>query len=99
MLTRRRAADLGTTHSRLHLVHQVSMRNAPLETFSGMASFLGASSPFPPETEFVRYNSVRGHRTELCQSPMLQTVLRESLAHEYEALEELLTLQQRQGWF
>lgn len=76
--------------SRLMLVHQESLRIAPEATYNKIARFLGASKPFPAETLFQRYNSQRGHRTDLCQNSSLVDKFKRRLSHEYQAIASAL---------
>merc|ERR1712228_918535 len=75
--------------NKLHVVHQVSLREAPIEAYNSMAAFIG-TVPFPNSTVFKRYNSWRGHRTELCRNSTLRSAMKDHLNSDYLALEELL---------
>lgn len=38
----------------------------PRGLFNRLAQYIGASAPFEDEVDFRRYNSIGGHRTDLC---------------------------------
>lgn len=87
-------ADLLKLQSRfgkqLLFVHQESLRFAPVETYKRIATFLGASLPFPAGMSFGRYNSQRGHRTDLCRNASLVRAFHRYLSRYYAALERVL---------
>eukprot|EP00928_Gymnodinium_smaydae_P051329 TRINITY_DN3486_c0_g1_i1.p2 TRINITY_DN3486_c0_g1~~TRINITY_DN3486_c0_g1_i1.p2 ORF type:complete len:215 (+),score=46.46 TRINITY_DN3486_c0_g1_i1:2452-3096(+) len=74
---------------RLLLFHQDLLRGAPESIYNALAKLLGAG-PFPRRLGFYRFNSHRGHRTDLCRNASLVIELRRRLRPEYEALERLL---------
>lgn len=76
--------------ARLMLLHQESLREKPRETYSAIAAFVGTSVPFASKASFHRYNSRRGHRTDLCRNASLARVLQQRLRADYEMLERLM---------
>lgn len=76
---------------RLHLVHQDYLREAPREAFGYLLDFLGLDA-FPMNARFHRYNSLRGHRTDLCRNASLAAALRTRLAVDYAAVDEALAV-------
>ncbi|CAJ1430694.1 unnamed protein product [Effrenium voratum] len=80
-------------HDRLLVLHRASFRDAPLETYSHVAKWLGATQPFPEEVIFKRRNFRLGHRTDLCRNVSLQRTMKRLLAPEYDALLRALAWQ------
>lgn len=74
---------------RIIVVHQEQLRIRPNAVFSSLASFLGARYTFRSQTSFHRYNSVGGHRTDLCHNATLVSALKRHLEPEYQ-MQELL---------
>ena len=75
---------------RILFVHQEQLRNHAQETYLSLANFLGARYSFPHETMFLRYNSVGGHRTDLCHNQTLVSLLKRELEPEYLMQETLM---------
>eukprot|EP00929_Paragymnodinium_shiwhaense_P069073 TRINITY_DN34847_c0_g1_i1.p1 TRINITY_DN34847_c0_g1~~TRINITY_DN34847_c0_g1_i1.p1 ORF type:complete len:467 (+),score=81.05 TRINITY_DN34847_c0_g1_i1:150-1550(+) len=72
------------------IVPQQYLKEAPRQTYDGIATFVGAKNPFPASMEFKRYNSIRGERTGLCRSKALVVKLKRRLAREYAELEQVI---------
>jgi len=93
------AQDLGSMDAlfgpRLWILHQESLRLAGRAAYDGIAGFLG-QRPFGAGSEFGRYNSARGHRTELCHNRSVIRGLKRLLAPEYQAIEALLQARGRE---
>eukprot|EP00747_Dinoflagellata_sp_TGD_P112746 gnl/TRDRNA2_/TRDRNA2_171547_c0_seq3.p1 gnl/TRDRNA2_/TRDRNA2_171547_c0~~gnl/TRDRNA2_/TRDRNA2_171547_c0_seq3.p1 ORF type:complete len:203 (-),score=12.29 gnl/TRDRNA2_/TRDRNA2_171547_c0_seq3:22-630(-) len=94
-----------TFEDRLKLYHQESLRESPQVVFAEIAKFIGVQ-PFPAGRTFRRFNSRCQNKTDLCSNPAWVKELKQQLAGEYEALEDVLTaagqpipavLQQRRG--
>lgn len=83
----------GLFGERLSILHQDSLRTSPRLTYHGLALLLGSTRPFLSGTSFRRYNSHRGHRTDLCMNASLVQALKVELesSGEYRILEELLS--------
>eukprot|EP00927_Polykrikos_kofoidii_P043175 TRINITY_DN37226_c0_g1_i1.p1 TRINITY_DN37226_c0_g1~~TRINITY_DN37226_c0_g1_i1.p1 ORF type:complete len:323 (-),score=49.73 TRINITY_DN37226_c0_g1_i1:139-1107(-) len=75
---------------RLLLIHQDTLRDAPDIVYSRLASFFGATETFPSNMVFGRYNSRRGHRTNLCHNLSLVRKLTKALEEEYQWQERAL---------
>jgi len=69
--------------------HQETLREHPKEVFDNVTSFIGITS-FPPWFRYRRYNSRKGHRSDLCRNKSLAHALKWRLAPEYRAIEEAL---------
>ncbi|CAE7410290.1 unnamed protein product [Symbiodinium natans] len=76
---------------RIFFLHQDELRDMPRSTFDSLVGFLGLP-PFPEDANFRRYNSVGGHRTDLCSNASLVSALKELLEHEYVMQEQLLRI-------
>lgn len=77
---------------RLLVLHQELLRLAPRITYTGLATALGAWGPFPPGTSFRRYNSRRGHRTDLCKDVALVERFKQVLSEDYDGVAQALLL-------
>eukprot|EP00438_Fugacium_kawagutii_P025644 Skav209575 [mRNA] locus=scaffold281:214280:215743:+ [translate_table: standard] len=76
---------------RIILVNQESLRDNPEQTFNSLSQFLGAKSSFPGHVTFPRYNSIGGHRTDLCYNRSWIRALQRHLEPEYRMLEDILS--------
>lgn len=64
-------------YERILFLHQEDLRRAPADVFSSLAVFLGIKAF--PDMEFPRYNSIGGHRTDLCRNMTLVRALQQNL--------------------
>ena len=71
-------------------VHQEQLRENPDSVFVAIAKFLGVKYSFRGHTSFPRYNSIGGHRTDLCHNSTLVRELRRHLEPEYLMQEEIM---------
>mmetsp|Transcript_169306 Transcript_169306/g.537784 ORF Transcript_169306/g.537784 Transcript_169306/m.537784 type:complete len:370 (+) Transcript_169306:115-1224(+) len=76
--------------SRLLVLHQERLRGDPGEVYAGVARTLGLP-PFPGGFEHRRFNSRKGHRTDLCLNASLARRLKRLLDREYRAVEQVLS--------
>ena len=75
--------------SRLFVLHQTELRDTPSNIFNELAAFVGLR-PFPEKIVFRRYNSVGGHRTDLCFNASLVRSLQRLSEREYVMQESIL---------
>lgn len=75
----------------LMVMHQEQLRINPSEVFDSLAVFLGAEA-FPDAAKFARYNSIGGHRTDLCHNMTLVHELQQHLEEDYYVQERAMEL-------
>ena len=83
------AASAELFPSRLFVLHQTELRDTPSNIFNELAAFVGLG-PFPEKIVFRRYNSVGGHRTDLCFNASLVRSLQRLSKHECVMQESIL---------
>mmetsp|Transcript_75003 Transcript_75003/g.242602 ORF Transcript_75003/g.242602 Transcript_75003/m.242602 type:complete len:520 (+) Transcript_75003:142-1701(+) len=85
---------------RLIVMHQSFLRESPAPAYDLLSTALGVG-PFPRGMRFHRYNSLKGHRTDLCRRPRggsggsggnrsLIRTLQKRLMGDYEVVEALV---------
>ncbi|CAL1126558.1 unnamed protein product [Cladocopium goreaui] len=77
-------------YERILFLHQEELRRAPADVFSSLAGFLGVKAF--PDIEFPRYNSIGGHRTDLCRNMTLVRALQQNLEADYQMQEKMMQL-------
>lgn len=77
-------------YERIFFLHQEELRRAPADVFSSLAGFLGVKAF--PDIEFPRYNSIGGHRTDLCRNMTLVRALQQNLEADYQMQEKMMQL-------
>jgi len=77
---------------RVWMVHQEHLRTSPGDVYNALAISLGAG-PFPSHVKFHRYNSRRGHRTDLCHNMTLVRELQRAFAEDYAAVERAMAFE------
>ena len=75
---------------RIIILHQEQLRSHPHVVFPSLVNFLEARYSFRSSTVFSRYNSVGGHRTDLCRNASLVSALKLHLEHEYQMQERMM---------
>lgn len=72
------------------VLHQDDLRNTPHAAYSKLTKFLGVQ-PFPSDYAYGRYNSRKGHRTDLCRNESLQRRLKRVWSKDYATISTMLT--------
>jgi len=78
--------------SRLMLVHQdeIVEERTSRYRYGLLARLVGAKRHFSKRVKMGRYNSRRGHRTDLCQNRTLLNTIKQRLGFEYRKMAELV---------
>eukprot|EP00928_Gymnodinium_smaydae_P020895 TRINITY_DN18085_c0_g1_i1.p1 TRINITY_DN18085_c0_g1~~TRINITY_DN18085_c0_g1_i1.p1 ORF type:complete len:522 (-),score=93.22 TRINITY_DN18085_c0_g1_i1:159-1724(-) len=78
-----------TFGERAFIVHQDRLRFEPQDVFQEFAEFLGVEA-FAKEAAFPRYNSRRGHRTDLCHNASVLRRFQRFFEPDYITMERVL---------